>query len=113
MERKSASAAGSIAPAPQLQDEIRRLTLAVSPHLAEGNALLRRCVDLKSRTPGDTGLAWAAARLIAADAALGQQLAKTLAAPERKAKRNRRQRVKAEIAELNSRSSLFGTEGGR
>lgn len=116
METKTAPAAGDsgtvTAPAPQLQDADSRLILAVPRHLAVGNALLRRCLDLKSRTPGDTGLAWAAARLIATDAALGKQLAEALAAPGRKAKRKRRQSAKAEIAELNSRSSIFGAAGG-
>ena len=94
-------------------EDIRRATLAVPPHLAEGDALLRRCLDLKSRTPRDTGLVWAAARLITTDAALGKQLAKALVPPQRKAKRKRRQTVKAKIAGLNSRSSIFGTTGGQ
>ena len=73
------------APALPVLKEIRQVALAVPPHLAEGDALLRRCLDLKSRTPRDTGLVWAAARLIAADAALGKQVAKVLTPPRRAA----------------------------
>ena len=101
------------APALPVLKEIRRATLAVPPHLAEGDALLRRCLDLKSRTSGDTGLVSAAARLLTADAALGKQLAKILVAPRRKAKRKHRQSLKAKTAELNSTSSIFATKGGR
>jgi hypothetical protein len=117
METNNAPAAGEsgavTAPAPLSQDEACRLVLAVEPHLDEGTALLRRCLDLKTLTPGDTGLIGIAARLIAADAALGARQAKLLATPRRKAKSKRPQTVKAGIAELNSIFAQSRTRQGR
>jgi len=101
------------APALPVLKEIRRATRAVPSHLAQGDTLLRRCLDLQKRTPGDVGIIWAAARLLTAEAVLGKQLAKALIASKRKPKRKRRQSLKAEIAELNSTSSIFATKDGR
>jgi hypothetical protein len=95
--------------ASELQEMIRRLALQAPPHLAEGSALLRRCRALQ--TPGDAGLLWAAARILSADAALGSALSGAVRRPKRKANFHRLQRLEAEIAELNSRSSVFKKEG--
>jgi len=101
------------APALQSQDDIRRAAYAVPPHLAEGNALLRRCLELQKRTTGDVGFVWAAARIITADATLGKQLGKAFKALKRKPKRKCRQTLKAEIAQLNSTFPIFATKDGR
>jgi hypothetical protein len=98
--------------ASELQETIRRLALAAPPHLAEGNALLRRCRDLHKRTPGSTDLVRAAARILTADAALGRALHGAVRRSKRKANIDRLQRLEAKIAELNSLSALF-KKGGR
>ncbi len=112
MKAADTPAAGSSAPALQLQNEIRRLVGTSLPHLAQGSALIARCRDLQARNPHDTRMLWLTARVITADSILGKQLAKVLAPPRRKAKRKRRQSVDAKIAELNSHFANFDTGGG-
>ena len=90
------------APALPVLKEIRRVTAAVPPHLAQGNALLCRWLDLQKRTPGDVGIIWAAARLLTADAALSRQMDKAIRRSQHEAIRIRLQRLEAKIAELNS-----------
>ena len=101
------------APALPVLKEIRRAARAVPPHLAQGDALLRRCLDLQKRTLGDVGIIWTAARLLTADAALSRQMGKALIALKRKPKRKRRQPLKAKTAELNSTFPIFGTKDRR
>lgn len=112
MKAGDTPAAGLSAPALQLQNEIRRLVGTSLPLLAQGSVLLARCRDLHARNPRDVRMLWLAARITMADSILGEQLAKSLAPPRRKAKRKRRQGVEAKIAELNSHFANFDTGDG-
>jgi hypothetical protein len=73
------------APAQNLQDEIRRMAGVSLSHLGQSDAVLTRCRDQRL-----------VARLIVADAALGEALGKAVA-PRRKAKNKQHQKHQGEL----------------
>lgn len=75
------------APAQYLQESIRRLSGVSLAHLVQSGRILQRC-------GAETSLA---ARVMAANAALGEALGNAVAPPRRKAKNKRRQSVDGEL----------------